>query len=78
MSKIPYLFRRSNTFYFRIAVPAELRKKFQCRKVIHSLKTEKRFEAVPLALGLAAEVIKLFNDAKTMADVIHKRQIWAI
>jgi integrase len=78
MSKIPYLLRRGNTFYFRIAVPAELREKFQCREVIQSLKTERRAEAIPLALGLAAEVIKLFNNAKTMTDMIHKRQLAAL
>ncbi|MCK9622757.1 MAG: hypothetical protein M0R47_19755 [Methylobacter sp.] len=59
MSKIPYLLRRGNTFYFRIAVPAELREKFKCREVIQSLKTERRTEAVPLALGLASEVTEM-------------------
>ena len=80
MAKIPYLFRRNNTFYFRIAVPAVLREKFQCREVIHTLNTEKRLEAVPLALRFASEVIKLFNDANTMTetDMIHKRQLWAL
>jgi len=49
MSTIPYLFRRGNVFYFRAAVPAELRDTFQCREVVKSLKVEKRVEAVPLA-----------------------------
>jgi len=57
MSKIPCLFRRGNAFYFRIAVPVELREKFQCR----DLKAEKRADAVPVALGLTSEVIKLFK-----------------
>jgi len=78
MSKIPYLFRRGNIFYFRIAVPVQLRDKFQCREVILSLKTEKRTDAVPLALGHAAEIIKLFNDAQTMTDILHKRQLMAL
>jgi integrase len=77
MSKIPYLFRRRNVFYFRVAVPADLRETFQCREVIRTLKTEKRAEAVPLALGMAAQVTKLFNDAK-MTDIKQKRREQAL
>lgn len=78
MSKIPYLFRRGNIFYFRLAVPIVLRDQLQCREIILSLKTKNRHDAVPMALGLAADVIKLFNDAKIMKDMTHKRQIWAL
>lgn len=78
MSRIPYLFRRGNVFYFRAAVPAELRDAFQCREVIQSLRTEKRAEAVPKALGMAAQVTKLFNDVRAMSDIKHKRQLLAL
>jgi hypothetical protein len=77
MSKIPYLFRRGNVFYFRAAVPTELRDTFQCREVIRTLKTEKRSDAVPLALGMAAQVTKIFNEAK-MTDIAQKRRMQAL
>jgi integrase len=78
MSRTPYLYRRGNVFYFRAAVPAELRDTFQRREIVQSLKTEKRAEAVPLALGIAAELIKLFNDVRSMPDIKRKRKEQAL
>lgn len=78
MSKIiPYLFRRGNKFYFRIAIPSDLRDTFHNREVIQSLKTEKRSEAIPRALELAAKTIKIFNDAKLTMDIKTKRRLYA-
>ena len=77
MSKIPYLFRRGNVFYFRAAVPPDLREDFQCREIVQSLKVEKRLEAVPLALRMASDVTKLFNKARSM-DKTQKRSEWAL
>ncbi|WP_404355799.1 DUF6538 domain-containing protein [Methylotuvimicrobium sp. KM1] len=77
MSGTPYLFRRGNRFSFRIAIPADLRDIFQCREVVRSLKTERRAEAVPLALKMAAEALILFNEARTM-DMTEKRRIQAL
>lgn len=68
MSKIPYLYRRGNVFYFRAAVPTDLREDLQCREIVQSLKVEKRSEAVPLAFTMAAEVSKLFNRVRIMVD----------
>lgn len=77
MSKTPYLFRRGNSFSFRMAVPNDLREIFQCREIVRSLKTERRAEALPLALKMAAEALILFNEARTM-DKTKDRQIWVL
>lgn len=65
MAKIPYLVRRKNTFYFRLVVPAELRKSINAREIIKSLKTENRFEATYQALKLAAHYKAVLHDLKT-------------
>lgn len=70
MSRIPYLYRRGNVFYFRAAIPSDLREDFQCREIVQSLKVEKRSEAVPLAFTMAAEVTRIFNQARAMGDVV--------
>lgn len=45
MAKTPYLVRRKNIFYFRLAVPAELREIVKSREIVQSLKTENRLDA---------------------------------
>lgn len=55
-----------------------MRDAFQRREIVQSLKTEKRAEAIPMALGIAGQVIKLFNDVKSMSDIKYKRRAWAV
>ncbi|HUL13470.1 MAG TPA: DUF6538 domain-containing protein, partial [Methylococcaceae bacterium] len=64
----PYLQRRGDTFWFRIAVPQDLRLYFEQREVIHSLKTTSRQEAVPQALALASKVKLSFVQIRQMSD----------
>jgi len=64
MAKIPYLFRRKNIFYFRVAVPVELRKILKVREIIQSLKTDSQAEAIPIALRMAANVTSKFQELK--------------
>lgn len=73
--KIPYLTRRGNVFYLRVAVPAELRDTFQQREFTQTLNTECRREAVPKAFELASQVKKLFNETKPM-DLKTKRRLF--
>ncbi|HTN71226.1 MAG TPA: site-specific integrase [Methylomirabilota bacterium] len=64
----PYLQRRGDTFWFRIAVPQDLRLYFDRREVIHSLKTTSKHEAVPRALALASKVKLSFTQLRQMSD----------
>ncbi|MBE0438078.1 MAG: site-specific integrase [Methylomicrobium sp.] len=73
MTKIPYLYRRKNIFYFRIRVPEHLRNFLQIREVTRSLKTEKRSEATFLALRLASEVTQIFNEIDPSASASSER-----
>jgi hypothetical protein len=64
-TKIPYLFRRKNIYYFRIRIPAECQNSLKAREIIQSLKTENREEATHLALKLAAHFKATLHDLKT-------------
>jgi integrase len=60
----PYLQRRSDTLYFRIAVPPDLRKLLGGREITKTLKTSDRGIALPVALSLAAKAKQLFNQLR--------------
>ena len=59
--KCPYLYRRGDQFYFRIAVPAALRPIIGVREVVRTLKTQSRHEAIPKAHALASDAISVFR-----------------
>lgn len=65
MAKIPYLVRRKNVFYFRLAVPLELREVVKSREIVQSLRTQDSGEAERRALKLAAHFKSLLYDLKT-------------
>jgi len=65
VGKIPYLFRRKNVYYFRIRVPAEHQESLKATEIVRSLKTESRYEAIPRALQLAANIATTFNELKS-------------
>lgn len=56
----PYLQRRGDTLFFRIAVPADLRQHIGWREVTKSLCTAEKDVAVPIALEYAALVKRVF------------------
>jgi uncharacterized protein DUF6538 len=64
----PYLFRRGDTFAFRIAVPADLRDTIGVRELVRSLRTPDRRTARPLALQFAAKALTLFTEIRAMPD----------
>ena len=78
MSKIRYLFRRKNIYYFRFSVPREHRDALQVREIVQSLKTECRVEATPLALKLACEVTDILRELKTGTVNLEGRELFKI
>jgi len=62
MSKIPYLFRRNNIFYFRSRIPFEYQKLFKTKEIVKSLKTENQAEAILKALKLTSNFKDLIQD----------------
>ncbi len=66
MSKNPYLFRRGNILYFRIAVPFKLRAILKVSELSQSLVTQDLKTAIPAAYALASEAISLFNYSDTL------------
>ena len=64
MTKIPYLVRRKNVFYFRLVVPIELRDPVKVREITQSLRTENRAEATHKALVLASHFKAALHDLK--------------
>ena len=76
MSKIPYLFRRKNIYYFRFSVPIEFRDSLKVREIVQSLKTECRVEAAPLALKLACEVTDILRELKTGKVNFEERELF--
>lgn len=56
----PYLQRRGDTLYFRLAVPEDLRPYVGGREITKTLRTTERARAVPVALEYAARVKRLF------------------
>ncbi len=62
--KTPYLVVRADTWFFRIAVPVDLRGLVGCRELTRTLRTTDKASAVPRALELAAKSIGLFNELR--------------
>lgn len=60
----PYLQRRGDTLYFRIAVPDDLRKCIGGRELTRTLKTTDKSLACPVALSLASKAKTLFNELR--------------
>lgn len=56
----PYMHRRGDTFFFRIAVPPDLRASIGAREITKTLSTSNRRTATPRALLFAAQVKSLF------------------
>ena len=63
--QLPFLQRRRDTFFFRIAVPADLRSLAGKRELTRTLQTTNRQIAVPMALSLAASAKQLFHQLRT-------------
>jgi len=75
----PYLQRRGDTLFFRIAVPGDLRQHIGWREVTKSLRTAEKDIAVPIALEYAALVKRVFigvragmaeKNSKTLSELI--------
>lgn len=62
----PYLQRRGDSLFFRIAVPIDLRPYIGGREITKSLKTTDRRIATPRALLLASRALQLFSDLRSM------------
>lgn len=64
-----HLFRnRHGTFYFRLVVPKDLQDYLNQREIRFSLQTEKRQEAIVLALPLIESLPKHITELRCMAD----------
>jgi integrase len=60
----PYLQRRGDTLFFRIAVPLDLRVLVGGRELTKTLRTADKRDAMPIALEFAATAKRLFNDLR--------------
>ena len=60
----PYLQRRGDVFFLRVAVPSELQCLVGGREITRTLRTTDKRVAVPLALELAASAKRLFMDLR--------------
>jgi hypothetical protein len=65
---MPYLQRRGDTYFFRIAVPSNLRLSFGVKELTRTLKTPDRRVAVPRALHLASKALRLFAELRAVPD----------
>lgn len=65
----PYLYRRGDTFFVRVAVPSDLRAIFGIREVIRTLRTQDRRKAAPAALEYASRIKHLFYEARSCMDI---------
>jgi hypothetical protein len=59
-SKMAYLLKRMNTYYFRVKVPKDFRSYFPVREIRKSLKTPIRKNAKLLSTGLSFRTERLF------------------
>lgn len=66
-SRTPYLQRRGDAFFFRIAVPADLRLWLKCYEITKSLRTRSRDIATVRALQVAAQAKRFFMEVREMA-----------
>lgn len=75
----PYLQRRGDTLFFRIAVPGDLRPHIGWREITKSLRTAEKDIAVPIALEYAALVKRVFigvragmaeKNSKTLSELL--------
>lgn len=66
-SRTPYLQRRGDAFFFRIAVPADLRLQLQCYEITKSLQTRSRDIATVRALQVAAQAKRFFLEVREMS-----------
>lgn len=62
----PYLHRRGDALFFRIAVPSDLRPYLGGREITKTLRTTDRHIAIPRALLLASRALQLFADLRAM------------
>lgn len=63
---LPYVQRRGDTLFFRMAVPLDLRPLIGGREITKTLQTTDRRVAAPRALLLASRVLTLFTELQTM------------
>jgi hypothetical protein len=66
MSKSSYLTRKNGTYYFRIAIPQDIRGKVYKNELIYSLKTKCPYEGQTRSLILFKASLQLFKRFKTM------------
>ena len=64
-SQAPYLQRRGDTLFFRIAVPPDLRPLIGWREITKALRTSKKACAIPMALEYAAFAKRVFTELRT-------------
>lgn len=62
----PYLQRRGDALFFRIAVPLDLRPNVGAREINKTLRTIDRRIAIPRALHLASRALQLFAELRAM------------
>lgn len=60
----PYLQRRGDALFFRIAVPADLRPHIGEREITKTLRTVQKTHAIPMALEYAALVKRVFIEVR--------------
>lgn len=64
----PYIQRRGDTLFFRIAIPLDLRPYVGGREITKTLRTTNRQMAIPRALLLASQALQLFAELRSMSD----------
>lgn len=69
----PYLLRRQEGLFFRIAVPLELRSVVGSRELTRSLRTQVTHEGAPVALELAAKAKRMFYELRLLMTVDPKK-----
>ena len=79
----PYLHRRGDSYFFRVAVPVCLRPIIGGRELTKTLRTSDKRAAAPKALQYAAAALRLFNeiraemsstDPKKVAELLRERK----
>lgn len=74
----PYLHRRGDILYFRIAVPADLRPHVGWREITKTLRTAERARAIPMALECAARAKRVFWELRSCMNEGDSEKLMAL
>ena len=75
MKSTPYLIRRDGIYYFRKACPKSLRPLFGRKEFTKSLRTSSIYLARKLAVTMATDVWKLFDEVSSRLDLLQPSKV---